>query len=215
MQEADPKLKLESLDAVCVTAAGNKLRIRGLAHLLVKIQGFAWKFPFLVVQDLVHPVILGCDFFLNTKLVLYLSASRCVFTSAPNHYVPVIPWGKGKLKSLSISEGSEPGRKSMFGKLSSQRRDRLLSVIRKYPDILTKELGLTHLVKYHIRVVDPTPVRLPPYRLAPPKMQFLRKHIQELLEQGLLSHGCPAILVLCSSHPRVPGPFELLWTIGC
>jgi hypothetical protein len=58
MQEADPKLKLESLDAACMTAAGKRLRIQGLAHLLIKIQGFTWKFPFLVARDLVPPVII-------------------------------------------------------------------------------------------------------------------------------------------------------------
>lgn len=57
---ANTKLKLEPSEGVCVTAAGKRLKKWGQTHLTIKIQGFPWKFPILVVHDLVCPVISGC-----------------------------------------------------------------------------------------------------------------------------------------------------------
>jgi hypothetical protein len=71
-------------------------------------------------------------------------------------------------------------------KLSSGQRARLESLIKQYPDVLSDKLGLTHLMEYEIQPIDKTPVRLPPYRLSPSKMQYLREHIKTLLRDGLI-----------------------------
>jgi hypothetical protein len=41
-------------------------------------------------------------------------------------------------------------------------------------------------MKYEIKLLDHTPVRLTPYRLCPPKMQYLREHIKTLLRDGVI-----------------------------
>ena len=67
--------------------------------------------------------------------------------------------------------------------------------------MLNEKLGLTHLMEYEIQLLDSTPVRLAPYRLAPPKMQYyLRNHIQGLLKQGVIetslsNYSSPMFLV--------------------
>jgi hypothetical protein len=58
----------------------------------------------------------------------------------------------------------------------------LSGIIKKYRDVLSNDFGLTHLLENHIRLTDSRPVRLPPQRLAPPKMQILRKQIKQLLD---------------------------------
>jgi hypothetical protein len=55
--------------------------------------------------------------------------------------------------------------------------------------LLNQKLGLTHVIEYDIQLLDNTPVRLAPYRLAPPKMQYLREHIKKLLRDGVIEHS--------------------------
>jgi len=61
-----------------------------------------------------------------------------------------------------------------LGTLSPSKRGKLEELITQYPDVLTQKLGLTHLVDYEIQLLETTTVRLTPYRLAPPKMLYLR-----------------------------------------
>jgi hypothetical protein len=73
-------------------------------------------------------------------------------------------------------------------------------LIRQYPDVLSDKLELTHLMEYEIQLTDNTPVRLPPYRLSPPKMQYLREHIKTLLRDGVIepslsNYSSPMFLV--------------------
>jgi hypothetical protein len=96
------------------------------------------------------------------------------------------------------------------GKINSHQRGKLERLIHKYPDVLSRRLGHTHLLKYDIQLLDETPVWLPPYRLAPPKMKFLREHIQQLLKDGVIEPSCsnyssPMFLV-----PKVGGTYRVV-----
>jgi hypothetical protein len=64
--------------------------------------------------------------------------------------------------------------------------DCISAVIEDFPDVLTPKLGLTHLFEYDIQLADPTPVKLSPYRLMPPKMAVLQEKIKSLLDQGII-----------------------------
>jgi hypothetical protein len=55
-------------------------------------------------------------------------------------------------------------------------------------------------MKYEIVFLETTPVRLAPYRLPPPKMQYFRGHIENLLrdvviEPSLSNYSSPMFLV--------------------
>jgi len=41
-------------------------------------------------------------------------------------------------------------------------------------------------MEYKIQLIDKTPVRLPPYRLSPPKMQYLGEHVKTLIRDGVI-----------------------------
>lgn len=42
------------------------------------------------------------------------------------------------------------------------------------------------LPEYEIQLLDHSPVKLPPYKLMPPKMAVLRKHVQHMQNQGII-----------------------------
>jgi len=60
------------------------------------------------------------------------------------------------------------------------------------------KLGLTHLMEYEIHLIENTKVRLPPYMLSPPRMQYLREHIKTLLRDGVIETHCVTIRAPCS-----------------
>jgi hypothetical protein len=62
----------------------------------------------------------------------------------------------------------------------------VLEVIDEFPDVLTPKLGLTTLLEYDIELLGNVPVKIPPYRLMPPKMEILRQHVYCMLEQGII-----------------------------
>jgi hypothetical protein len=82
MQRANSGLSLMPVVVHCVTASGQSLRILGEVVILVKIEGFTWKFPYLVNQRLWGPPILGMDFMIKTQLVLDV-AGRVILPSHP------------------------------------------------------------------------------------------------------------------------------------
>lgn len=69
--------------------------------------------------------------------------------------------------------------------LTPTPRARLRKVLSRFPDVDNK-IGLTHLIEYEIRLTDGTPVNSSPYRLALPKMEFLRQHTQQLLQDEVI-----------------------------
>ena len=89
------------------------------------------------------------------------------------------------------------------GKLSHSRRGKLEQLISQYPDVLIEKLGLTHLMEYEIQLLENTPVRLAPHRLAPPKIQYSRQHIKKLLRNCAIE---PSLSNYCSPMFLVPKP---------
>jgi hypothetical protein len=143
----------------------------------------------LVSKKLVGHPIFGVDFIAKTKMVLDIGELRCYFGFAPTVKVPL------KLRGNSTNESySRPPplhcRQVRCGELTAKQRKLLENIIQEYQDVLTDHLGSTHLLEYDIQVLDDTPVRLAPYRLAPPKMKFLRQHIQQLLKDGVIGPSC-------------------------
>jgi hypothetical protein len=180
------------------------MEVLGEVRLGVKIHGFSWKFPFVVAKRLVVPLLLGTDFFMKTGLVLDVPKCRCHFDFAPDNHVPFSGSQLSNFALQAVTQQVELARGVFeLQHLPSAQRRRLLAVIDRYPDVLCDKLGLTHLLEYQIRLTDTKPVRLPPYRLAPPKMQYLRKHIQQLLDDGVIE---PSTSPYASPMFLVPKP---------
>jgi hypothetical protein len=170
-----------------VTASRGPLPILGEVHLKIKIHGFSWMFDLLVSPSLAVPLILGSDFLAKTGLILDMRELRFHFcfapeTSIPFHSLLVCDFA---LQAVIEQQASTNACRDL-SHLPDGQRQRLRQVIASFPEVLTDKLGLTHLLEYHIQVKDNKLVRSPPYKLAPPKMQFLREHIKQLLKDGVI-----------------------------
>jgi len=199
MRRGDPKLKLLETEVTCVTASGQSLEILDEVKVPLKIHGFSWTWMFMVSRRLRSQPILGADFISKTKMVLELGRQMCYFAFAPSVIVRFRQDNYYTSCSLTRSLCTHFPQ-VQTGKLSSGQRAQLESLIKRYPDVLSDKLGLTHLMEYKIQLTDKTPVRLPPYRLSPPKMQYLREHIKTLIRDGviepsLFNYSSPMFLV--------------------
>ena len=132
--------------------------------------------------------ILGADFMCTTKLVLDFVGSSAHFAFAPQKVIRLVQ-RKGAVSCFQTGALTDKLSNVMCGKLNVSQKHRLDTLIQGYPDVLTSKLGLTILLEYEIQLVDNKPVRLAPSRLATPKMQYLRRHINQLLD-GVIEPSC-------------------------
>jgi hypothetical protein len=139
-----PSVRLTGV--TCVTASGKSLEIMGLVKVRLKIHVFSWPWVFLVSRRLQGQPILGADFISTTKLVLELGSSICHFAFAPAVCINFVPSKDGPPCSRYRSVSSRTPQAQM-GKLSSSQQKKLEELISKYPDVLSQELGLTHLME--------------------------------------------------------------------
>ena len=86
--------------------------------------------------------------------------------------------------------------------LAPDQRADIAQLIREFPDVLSTKLGLTHLIKYEIKVTDPAVIKLHPYKLSPPKMDAMREQINKLLEQKVIEPSTSAYSSPCFLIPK-------------
>jgi hypothetical protein len=191
----------------CRTAANTPLEITHSVLLKVKIEGFTWQWKFLVAKDLAVSLILGADFVAKSGLVLDLHSGHAFFKFRRHVKVPLhesntpvnLVLGEQPTGELPIRE-NQISPQGQFDHLPPRQRKLLQDFCARFPDVLTKKLGVTKLIEYEIRLNDTRPVRSHPYQLAPPKMAILKEMIKELLENGVIepsnsTYSSPAFLV--------------------
>jgi hypothetical protein len=194
-------------DLNCVTASGQSLEILEEAQVVLKILGFSWKWKFLVSANLTGSPILGADFITKSWMVMDLARAKCHSDFEPRIKIPFCRRrGYSWCAARAALSKSFPQIKT--GHLLGPQRSMLESLVRWYPDVLSERLGLTTLIEYDIQVLDKTPVSLPPYRLSPPKMRYLREHLKTLLREGVIEpsnshYSSPMFLV-----PKSDGTFR-------
>jgi hypothetical protein len=114
----------------------------------LKIDGFSWGFPFLVVQHLDCELILGFDFINNTGLVIDSSREEFYCQFAPDSVFKLAPLRPSNFSLYAVEEEkSEVDRKMGLDRLQPEQRARLRTLLGKYPQVLTAKLRFTHLME--------------------------------------------------------------------
>lgn len=191
----------EATTLQCLTASNEIIGVDMIASIHFKIEGFSWTWRFLVSGALGSDCILGADFVAGSGLVLDLKDRVGFFKFRRGVRVPLFDFRHEILDEvLEITCPPEEPREDPFAHLSTEHREQLSQLCRRFPEVLTKQLGLTSLMEYKIKLLSSQVERSHPYKLAPPKMEILRKTVDELLEQGVIepsrsSYASPAFLV--------------------
>uniref|UniRef100_UPI00117ABDC2 hypothetical protein n=1 Tax=Klebsiella pneumoniae TaxID=573 RepID=UPI00117ABDC2 len=153
-----------------------------------------------MAKDLAIPIILGADFIQQSGMVMDLQNHLCYFKFNRSVQVPFLGSSIGHSKILEVECETETSQSDPLAHLPLSQAKAIRDLCSHYPEVLTPELGLTHLLEYEISLTDKSPVRSHPYKLAPPKMEVLREMIDDLLQKGVIepsrsSYASPAFLV--------------------
>ena len=115
----------------------------------------------------------------------------------------VFPYGSPKIFNLVSLESGETASNDIVNlgeNLNEHQKAKVRELVSAFPQTITKRLGRTNLVQYHIRVNSDKVIRSRPYQYAPPKLSELKTHITGLLEKGVIrpsdsQYASPAFLV--------------------
>lgn len=184
----EKKREIENFAAT--TASNDILKSSKKVYIHFKIKPYSWTFPFFVIKELPHDVILGLDFMHFTSMSLNIQNSSFTFSFGKNITFPVLETNIEQPQTNAVKINQN---------LPQHQQNKFTQLIAEFPDVITKRLGRTNLVEYDIELTDDTPVRSRPYAYAPPKMEELRRHVAELLDQGVVSpssshYSSPAFL---------------------
>ena len=70
--------------------------------------------------------------------------------------------------------------------LESKYRDDLISLIRRYPELLKNTPGRTDILEHDVDVQGASPIKQSPYRLNPEKGSIVRNEIKYMLDNDLI-----------------------------
>ena len=183
LMKALPSLHTYPVTVKCVTASAQTFPVHTAVKCRIRIDRYTWKVPFYVVPGLIQPVILGADFLGKTGLMIDVQQGHAFFRFDPTNRLHLLGRSPPDDKSwVCAATSANPDLSHLEDNYSTLLR----SLIDDFPDVLTPRLGLTTLLQYDIELLDPSPVKIPPYRLMPPKMDILRQHIRLMLDEGII-----------------------------
>lgn len=105
---------------------------------------------------------MGADFIKNTGFVFDLSKGVGYFKFDSKVLVSLSGTTVSDGAVLEVSEPQEQSEADPFTHLNPERRKTLVTLCEKFPDVLTKKLGLTNLLEYKIQVTSDKVVRSHP-----------------------------------------------------
>lgn len=102
-----------------------------------------------------------------------------------------------------LSDDIQPHIDLTHTNLTGDQQQALLDLLQRYRDVFAlspEELGRTDVIKYTIDTGDSPPVRLRPYRIPEIKKATVEKHVQDMLQRGIIREStspwcAPVVLV--------------------
>lgn len=195
------KLNVESVREPCVLADNSKVTFVDKVKVNIKIEKFKWVQEFLIFDSMAVDCLLGTDFMRNTGLQLKFDHTSFQFSFNPSMIMLVQDeWGGGQPQSTFND----------LAHLPPDQQQKLKSLMRKFPDVLTTKLGMTNKGTCHLTLKDSHPVRSHAYMLAPPKLRVLRNHVNQLLQQGVVIPSVSEYASPCFLVPKKDGGKRLV-----
>ena len=173
-------MRLETTEIKLHSASAQPLTVKGVARFRVQIEGLVWKYQFVVVENLPFEVIIGAKFMSKTGLVLDYQATEVYFKFRPGCKIAM---GNRECEGIAkicasgdpyFQEEVDMEESPYLGYRTEGQQAAIQSLIRDFREVINPRLGLTNVLEYEIQLEETTSVRLPPYRMAPPKMWIMK-----------------------------------------
>jgi hypothetical protein len=194
----------------CILADGQRCDVMRTVEFHVKLLEFTWNHEFKVLKGGPFPAILGMDFLSRTQMTIDPALRKFGFGFAPDCVGAALTNTKDKSREPFLQALKDEISEMSSSSLQWPARGRVQSLMGEFQALFSPNLGTANCVPYEIELSDRTPVRSPPYRCAPPKMEIFRDLVNDLLRQGVVRpskspYASPAFLV-----PKKEGGFRLV-----
>lgn len=191
-EETKSIVSISESSASALSASGEQVVFIQKACIHFKLGHLSWDFDFQVSRDFPLPVVLGADFLVKSRAMVNMAKQTLTF-----------PFGTPRVFALVADQEDEPTNNEPFSPqthLSEAQKEAIKQLINDFPHTITKTLGRTNLLEYHIRVNSEKVVRARPYQYSPPKLAQMREHIDDLLKRKVIrpsnsQYSSPAFLV--------------------
>ena len=170
----------------CLLTDGKTGQVSNAVRLHVGLLSFSWDHEFKVLNEGPFPAIMGLDFLLRTHMRVDLLSCTFSFAFAPNR--------AGSFSPSECGEGSEPFLQQL--RLDAAELTTITQVhpedlsrkvlMNEFPHLFSLSLSTAKCAPYDTELLDSKPVRSPPYRCAPPRLQIFKQIVDELLVQGVV-----------------------------
>ncbi|CAF1183413.1 unnamed protein product [Didymodactylos carnosus] len=90
-------------------------------------------------------------------------------------------------------------------KLNPEEEKLLRELILKYSDLFASKPGRTNITKHHIDVGDARPIKLPPYRILPPKRDYITQELVHMKEQNIIEPATGPWVAPVTLQPKRDG----------
>lgn len=186
-------LNIKPVTNQATTANGSKIHFKQEVPLHFKIEYLSWSFPFLVANRLPIDMIIGLNFIQYSDMVINAAQREITF-----------PFDSTFLITNEIDNQQDLDDtidQPTFGEyLKPNQIKQFQEILDRFPHTVTTEVGRTNLIEYEIKLNSDKPVKSRPYYYAPPKMEQLRQHVQDLLSKQIIRpskspYSSPAFLV--------------------
>jgi hypothetical protein len=178
----------------------------------LKLMSFSWEFRLMVLKESPFPMILGLDFMHHTEMAVDVGARVFWFGSEPRikgeFYLGEMDASEDRVREEPLIKESGTSEREGEGPsetvpLKLGRDDHgadMESLLEEFSELFKGDLGTAKCIPYEIELSDSQPVRSPPYRCGPPKLQKFREVIDELLARGVVRpskspYASPAFLL--------------------
>uniref|UniRef100_A0A0A9Z9D6 RNA-directed DNA polymerase n=1 Tax=Lygus hesperus TaxID=30085 RepID=A0A0A9Z9D6_LYGHE len=168
---------VETFDTNIVVTLGNssQLHINKIALLKIQIGPMTWTSDFCIVENLPQDVIIGLDFIKWTTMVLDPSSDSFTFKFDPSTVHDLL--AAHQIKHLFSHINNEISTSTLIQNLIS-----------KFPEVLTKELGITDKIKCDLKLKPGSTLKTTRvvYTQGPVRQQAMKSIIDDLLAKGVI-----------------------------
>lgn len=188
------------------TANGTLLTVLGWTNIEFKLNDLRLKQKVLVSENLLHPIILGCNFLQDNKMTLnFNNATFTILNNNISHTFPMhITWQTflcflkvQKFQHHSSCKQPVFDRNGVQLKISEHltitQHNQVASLLKQFQDIFTtevKDLTEANIEPVKIELLpNAYPVNTAPYRLSAPETAYLNQHVEELCRAGILQES--------------------------
>ena len=169
---------------------------------------FSTEHPFIVVDHLSVPAILGCDFLREHGFVLNFESGTYYRAESPSQTLPLCVTEQRSCSTMTIDEDypqaipvKSDSKDQIQLEMPTDVHPELRSVVQEFEGLFSKQLGQTNVTKHIIDTGEATPIKVPPRQIPFHYVDEVHAQLQDMAMEGIIR---PSTSPWCAPAVYVP-----------